>query len=363
MSASFPVTDRRQPWQLRDAYRWICDESCVDPRFHTRLVIPRGWQPDQFPAHAPSRRRPLSGLSIWRSGEEPRALVRVEGVRLEREVSPAAWLEETLRAGGQEILHARRFPSLGGEQLDVLVRGDGELGEGSISRWVALKDSTPDGAGTLFVLSAHARADVYEEVALDLMWAVQGFAIASPSRFPYAERLRSHMAGAPGDFVFYYPYSWELTTTHASSSLSGLHVAEIQNNLRDAPLGRVTFMCTGAAEHPTQLLEPYLTSLRSRGLSPRVEELSPIPAFGGLERCWATTGSARVHDADSQPPKPPFDLRVAIGTREDAWFAFGMWSLNREVLPVVGDTNHRGLEIMLHTMKTARATLSEAPPE
>ena len=353
---------------------WRCDHTLAsDPQFHFSIVIPRTWRPVEQPAEVPSEDAYFTTLALFRdTSEGPMGEAEIYASQIDREMTGADWLQIFLDQREMEVLASRRIPAAqAGDRLDVLTRRV-VGGETIVSRWFVLKDGG-DRRGVILFAEVRTTEANYRRVADDFLVVVGHLALMNPSGWPFAERLRTFTRGRPGDFLIHYPYSWTLSEIRADEDRSGISVAHIDNEVDGAPVGRITFICSGSAQGPQELLSAFTRSLTTRSMIPDLGELVEAPPFGGLERGWMTHGRGHQRvlpdgspgpldevpeDLSSDPnidPDPKFDIRVFIGKRESTWYLVGLAGVTRSKLPAAGAINDRAFEIVIKMMKTERA--------
>jgi hypothetical protein len=360
--ASFPIVDTRTTAQRDARYAWFVEERPADVAFHYRLALPQNYRADQTPFFPPDEAHPYVCLARYRDQDRPSQVVQVNAALVPREIAPADWLETLFVSRELRVLERRRIPHVSGAVLDALTQGpDG------ISRWFAIKN-----AHRVFVVEARNEIEHDREAALDALIAVSTFEPTHKSIWPYAEQMRTYTRGLPGDFLVVYPYSWQLQETRADEHRSGLSIADMHDVVAGSSAGRITFVCSGSAGRPNDLLRPYIGSLAQRGLMAQLPPIERVDPIGGLTEVWAARGPAYLRTVDGEPAgldQPPRDLfadpailrdaihevHVHVGRREETWYLIALLTYARGFALPLAAINERAYEIMLTTMRTEPA--------
>lgn len=353
MSPAFPIVDAVPedgflvaPIAVERAPLLGC--STVVPEHFRRVTTP--------PAVAPSREAPITSLGVFRDPDDQRPVeVEIYCGWLEREVSPADWLEAFLRTARAEVVERRVIErDRGGDALEALTRRT--VGEHTfLSRWSVFKEGRDAGAH-VFLVEARARDDVYASVAEQLAVSAGAFLPERPSTWPYAEPLKSFARGRPGDFLVYHPMSWtagELPTDDASlramidREVDGEVLAQIELRVKKDAL-------------PDELVALWATPMAERGLSPRLPELVEREPFGGLEAAWVARGHATPEGREGPPP---IDLHVTVGRRGDVTYLFGLFGPARAIAPDLAAVHERAYGTVLEQLVTADVPEDEEPAD
>lgn len=328
---------------------WRCAHTLSpDKSYHFNIVIPRDWRPVDAPSELPTQAKPLASVAFFRNQAEPRGEIEVSATLLPREIAPGDWLDLYLERAGQRVLSRREMKTSGGIVADVLTRADTPDGA-VVSRWLAVKD-----LNRLFVLQARTVEQNYPVFADVFFMGVAGFALMHPSEWELAERLSTFSRAVPGDFLIYYPESWQLVQDDSSNE--NALVLEIKNQVgtenagEDATVGRVvvTIVKRAAESSAQRLADNFADDLRRNGIELNGTTLAPAPAVGGLQAMWQATPRATKNSM-------PVDVRIVVGQQHDAWYLFGLYGPARETLPEAWMMNKRAFEIIVERLKTLPA--------
>jgi hypothetical protein len=80
-----------------------------------------------------------------------------------------------------------------------------------------------EGAALRRAPAAQVSEEDYPQVAEAFFLAVGTFSLLNPGDWPLAEALRTYSRPEPGDFLLYYPASWELVDCWASRQRNERH--------------------------------------------------------------------------------------------------------------------------------------------
>ncbi|WP_231889272.1 hypothetical protein PJ900_00765 (plasmid) [Tistrella mobilis] len=196
-----PLTPRDQ---IARAWSRVAYEDDRRPETGFSVLVPHGWD-----THPPARPAGAAGaadeglvpLAVWSDpGEDARVEVSVQ--RLARELAPADWMVEWLKANGFEVLAARRIASPAGALGDVL----------------AVKRAAPDAriyrlrsyksGPLLFLVAASVARHRFEALEETLFIGTEGFRLTGAASPVPAEPLREVTLTAPAPARFVIPAIW-----------------------------------------------------------------------------------------------------------------------------------------------------------
>lgn len=336
MSGLFPAD--LDPVHARERYARYDFVQTSERAHRHRLVLPRGMRP--VPGAAPAR--PAAWSPVVVLADEARELtVGVRAMRLDREVTPGAVLMLALRALECVVVATEPIDRpAGGASIDVLTRSaDGRW----VSRWTALKWGSDRGA-TILVVEARVPAERFSRRAADLFVAVRGFELLDPSLFPFAEKMRKHNRGTPGDFAFFYPESWAISDDPINEEL---RIVQLTSDHQGSPIGAIVFECA-AGQRPDHLATEYLVTLQTHGIRLQMERATEAPPSGGLTHTFAQRGLGRTEGSSTD------DVRVRVfgGTCGSTGYVIASAGPSYESKPVAAEIMARAHDLVIATLRT-----------
>lgn len=351
----FPI---REP-SLRDlASRfWHCEwKRGDDPRWHFSVLLPLSWRPVERRLGAGANVGGLISIARFRDTRPGvRCEAEVYASRVTREISPADWLALRLGLHDVEILRRRRIPSgFAGDRLDVLTRRS-VRGQTLLSRWLVLKDGDEEGGRALFI-EVRTFVENYEMLAQDL-WTIAGsVSFLVKSGWPFCEHLCSFARALPGDFVFLYPESWEISVVRDDQRNDGWLICELVNQVAGEPVGLMTVACSGVGQGREDFLREHLKGIETRGLEPVLGSSSDggcLAHLGGQ----SVRGRALLGSTGDMSIRPDgrgdryLDVLISTATVGGVHFLVGLLAVSRQHVPVLGAVNERAHEVVGQTLR------------
>ena len=334
----FPCEVSDDDARLR-GYRIYSFTRNADSAFHFSVALARGWRAVDIAGSRSTGDRAMITLAFLRTPSTPRAEIEVSVARLPREIAAGDCLHLHLAGGGEEVLHRRDLDSEGGYVSDVLSR---RLvgGEAVVSRWLAIKDGKH-----LFVVHARTLEEHYARFAEAFLMALASFRLTEPGSWPLAESLKTFTRRVPGDFLLFYPESWDLIEQDDSGPQA--LTLTLLNRVGGETAGMITFATVArtARLDAQSLADRYVDGLRRGGVRLEPLYVSPSPPIGSFAETWHAFGRA-VRDERA------VEVQFVIGKRPDAWFLAGLLGPTRNTAPGVWAVNTRAFDLVLTYLKT-----------
>jgi hypothetical protein len=325
---------------LTDRFVTARMDRCVDPKWHFKLAVPKGWHLGPQGAEPPTTAEALT-LALFKH-HDPEVDLEVVGHALEHEIDPADWLELSLAADGKRIESSKHVPLLAGVVGDAVARW--EVGSVPFAgRFFATKWGP-----RLFVLCLRAPAEHYARFAHDGFAAISTFTVLDDSLGLFAERVWTVEQTRPLPWHTVVPVSWLVEPDPLYDAMVGSWQARQQpagdGDLADFA-GQLSLALVARSRHEraSELGELFIDMVRERGLEVAETEFVEEPPPRSCDRAWYLVSPVTYLGSVGE-------LRCRVMLHRSAWVLGGVVGVGRDGDPLAWMRNKRALDIATGTL-------------
>ncbi len=262
-------------------------EQDPDSALHFRILMPLQWGQVPGTRHLVTPSHPFELRGHVKTMTGPEAEIKVYIAYVTQELAPRDWLAMYLQTQGERVLHERYFAQEGGEIPDVLTVG-GKKGVERISRWTVLKDWAKTGGAHHFMVQASTPVPNYSpEMANVFLMAIGNFGLLHPTKWHYAEQLRTLVRAVPAKISTVFPLSWQ----QQENPLSDEHFYQVKltKDLNGHRIGLINLMLTANQTETDlrRLEEESRTAYQTEQLEFAPAVFKAEPAFGAFQQVLA----------------------------------------------------------------------------
>lgn len=318
-------------------------EQDPDPSMHFGLFMPKGWQQVKGVRHLVGPDYPFGLRSEVKSASGPEASIKVYLGYMPEEIDPSDWLANYLHQQGERILHERQVSQPGGAIPDVLTV-KGLAGAQQISRWLVLKNWAKTGGAHFFVVQASTPMVSYTpDMANIFFMAVTNFTLTHPTKWDYAEQLRTLVRVVPAKLSTVFPRSWQQQENPASDE--HFYQVKLTKELGGRRIGLVNLMLTAdQSEAEMRRLEA-----ESRQGYEQTDHLAfapthfvPAPGFGDFEQVF----TALTRQTNAAAGTPAQERQVLLARTGRCWVLLENLRFTQAANPEAWAISKRGFDIV-----------------
>ena len=343
-SYPFPLKMAYTPTQIKQQFGITSDRNDPNPALHYQVMTPLNWEQVEVPSQLITPTHPVQQQCWLKSTTGPEAEMRVIIIYTPQEIDPSDWLALHLREAGERILNAKYYPQECGQLADVLSIST-TPGPKRISRWMILKDGAPQTGGAhLFLLHASTSESAYSQELADVFgMAVTHFDVLHPTRWPYAEQLRTLVRAVPAKVATAFPLSWQQRENPDSDE--HFYQVKLTKDLNGRRIGQVNLMLTaGQSEAEMRRLEEESRQgyQQADHLSFAPAHFEPAPKFGTFDQVF----TALTPQTEVPAGTPAQERQVLLARAGTYWVLLENTRFTQQASPEAWAISKRGFEIV-----------------
>jgi hypothetical protein len=342
MKPPFPIALPYTKAEIPKLFGRLEFEQDPDSALHFAVLIPQQWGQVKGVRHLVTPAHPFELRGHVKSLSGPEAEVKVTIALVGEEVSPSDWLSIYLEAQGEKVLQERHVPHEGGAIPDVLTTsGTGPTQR--ISRWLVLKDWAKTGGAHFFLVQASTPAANYTpEMANIFFMAVTNFNITHPTKWDYAEQLRTLVRAVPAKVSTVFPISWQQQENPQSDE--HFYQVKLSKELAGRRIGLINLLVSaGQTEADLRRLEE---ESRAAYVAEKLEfapaEFKAEQAFGAFQQVYA----ARTPQTNAAADTPAQERIVIMARTGSLWVYLENVRFTREDAPQEWAISKRAFDIV-----------------
>jgi hypothetical protein len=339
----FPIVPPYAKADIPKLFGSLDYEQDPDSALHFRILMPLQWGQVPGTRHLVTPSHPFELRGHVKTMTGPEAEIKVYIAYVTQELAPRDWLAMYLQTQGERVLHERYFAQEGGEIPDVLTVG-GKKGAERISRWTVLKDWAKIGGAHHFMIQASTPVANYSpEMANVFLMAIGNFGLIHPTKWHYAEQLRTLVRVVPAKVSTVFPLSWQ----QKENPLSDEHFYQVKltKELNGHRIGLINLMLTaGQSEADMRHLEE-----ESRQGYQQVDHLTfapahfaPAPKFGTFDQVF----TALTPQTDVPAGTPAQERQVLLARAGTMWIYAENVRYSWQAVPLEWAISKRAFDIV-----------------
>jgi hypothetical protein len=342
-AAPFPTVSPYSKAEVAKLFGALDYEQDPDSAQHFRLVVPQTWGIVNGVRHLVTPQHPFELRGFVKSKSGPEAEMKVNIIYVNQELSPSDWLTLYLANKGEQVLHERHIAHEGGAIPDVLTVS-GQPGQRFISRWLVLKDWAKTGGAHFYMVQASTPIANYTlDMANVFFMAISNFSLPHPTKWEYAEQLRTLVRVVPAKVSTVFPLSWQQQENPASDE--HFYQVKLTKDLAGHRIGQVNLMLTaGQSEAEMHRLEEENRQgyQQADHLTFAPAHFAPAPKFSTFDQVF----TALTPQTDVPAGTPAQERQVLLARAGTYWVLLENTRFTREAAPEAWAISKRGFEIV-----------------